>query len=339
MAPRPTHCDSLENAAAQLPRGGTGSRPRSRRHFPSFPSRTRGPDADGEYAVYPIGWRRLQFRIATANNGRRKELQQHFVLHLKVVGTLTNGNKVVLTEATTSPIVVRGRSPRNFQARKEIPLLGSSAGSRGQALVETGQGIVAGPLSAKPIDVKARGIDMQMPRAAFTFNGGGPKMPGNQMGTMRSNSYPNWTSPGHVSMSHIPVTGAGRRSFSYGHSTTAPPPLSIPTSADAALNIPRRAPGPRIWRGFDVDSSLGTARDYYPPSTTWTTTAGEANATVAYTSSDNRSYSSPGQYKSNAPAVPVKNEQGAPPPGSGAVYNGPPRGSFDAMNHYSWHAI
>ncbi|KAM0522180.1 hypothetical protein ACHAP9_008181 [Verticillium nonalfalfae] len=154
--------------------------------LPLIPFQDEGPDADGEYAVYPIGWRRLQFRIATANNGRRKELQQHFVLHLKVVGTLTNGNKVVLAEATTSPIVVRGRSPRNFQARKEIPLLGSSAGSRGQALVETGQGIVAGPLSAKPIDVKARGIDMQMPRAAFTFSGGGPKMPSNQMGTMRS---------------------------------------------------------------------------------------------------------------------------------------------------------
>ncbi|KAF3348218.1 hypothetical protein VD0002_g7811 [Verticillium dahliae] len=378
--------------------------------LPLIPFQDEGPDADGEYAVYPIGWRRLQFRIATANNGRRKELQQHFVLHLKVVGTLTNGNKVVLTEATTSPIVVRGRSPRNFQARKEIPLLGSSAGSRGQALVETGQGIVAGPLSAKPIDVKARGIDMQMPRAAFTFNGGGPKMPGNQMGTMRSNSYPNWTSPGHVSMSHIPVTGAGsysaspltaetvapgqqqtqaRASFSYGHSTTAPPPLSIPTSADAALNIPRyvdsnhrptKSPrhashqsvqsgssiantdpsaeyrysssyvplhggnaGELPAPGYGADSTSiphsAPPRDYYPPSTTWTTTAGEANATVAYTSSDNRSYSSPGQYKSNAPAVPVKNEQGAPPPGSGAVYNGPPRGSFDAMNHYSWHAI
>jgi hypothetical protein len=100
------------------------------------------------------------------------------------MATLANGSKVVLTEATTSPIVVRGRSPRNFQARKEIPLLGSSAGSRGQALVETGMGIVAGPLTAKPAEVKPRPVDMNLPRTSFSFSG--PKqMPQSPMG-MRS---------------------------------------------------------------------------------------------------------------------------------------------------------
>ncbi len=79
-----------------------------------------------------ISWKRLQFRVATANNGRRKELQQHFVLRLKVTATLADGSKACLNESTTAPIVVRGRSPRNFQARKEIPLVGSSASPRGQ---------------------------------------------------------------------------------------------------------------------------------------------------------------------------------------------------------------
>ena len=117
-------------------------------------------------------------------------MQQHFVLHLKVVGTLANGSKAVLTEMTTSPIVVRGRSPRNFQARKEIPLLGSSAGSRGQALVETGLGIVAGPLTAKPHDPNKvqrqppPGMGLDLPRSAFTFTA--PKLPGSPMGSMRS---------------------------------------------------------------------------------------------------------------------------------------------------------
>jgi hypothetical protein len=78
-----------------------------------------------------IAWRRLQFRVATANNGRRKELQQHFVLRLKFMATLSDDSKVCLHEVTTAPIVVRGRSPRNFQARKEIPLVGSSASPRG----------------------------------------------------------------------------------------------------------------------------------------------------------------------------------------------------------------
>lgn len=116
---------------------------------------------------------------ATANNGRRKELQQHFVLHLKAIATLANGSKVVLAESTTAPIVVRGRSPRNFQARKEIPLLGSSAGSRGQALVETGLGIVAGPLTAKTQE-KARAVAMDLPRSNFAF-AAGAKMPTSPM--------------------------------------------------------------------------------------------------------------------------------------------------------------
>ncbi len=118
---------------------------------------------------------------ATANNGRRKELQQHFVLHLKVYATLANNAKVVLTESTTAPIVVRGRSPRNFQARKEIPLLGSSAGSRGQALVETGLGVVAGTLSMKTAPVpKARGSMDNLPvqRAPYSFSPAKPAAAG-----------------------------------------------------------------------------------------------------------------------------------------------------------------
>ncbi|KAK6951946.1 hypothetical protein Daesc_006471 [Daldinia eschscholtzii] len=190
--------------------------------LPLIPFPDDGQEAEGEYAVYPIGWRRLQFRIATANNGRRKELQQHFVLHLKVVGTLANGSKVVLTESTTAPIVVRGRSPRNFQARKEIPLLGSSAGSRGQALVETGLGIVAGPLTVKPQDPKLRGLNLELPRTAFTFNAS--KLPGSPM-TMRSNSYPSWNPPSQLPMSGMPASA-----------TASYPPASIP--ADSYQKMP-----------------------------------------------------------------------------------------------------
>ncbi|KFY35832.1 hypothetical protein V494_05557 [Pseudogymnoascus sp. VKM F-4513 (FW-928)] len=88
-------------------------------------------DKNSETVSQQIAWRRLQFRVATANNGRRKELQQHFVLRLKLISTLADGSRVCTVESTTAPIVVRGRSPRNFQARKEIPLVGSSASPRG----------------------------------------------------------------------------------------------------------------------------------------------------------------------------------------------------------------
>ncbi len=86
-------------------------------------------DMDTAYATFPIAWKRLQFRIATANNGRRKELQQHFVVRLKVMATLSTGAKVSICEAKSGAIIVRGRSPRNFQQKKDFPVGGSSAGN------------------------------------------------------------------------------------------------------------------------------------------------------------------------------------------------------------------
>ena len=77
-------------------------------------------DMDADHATFPIAWKRLQFRIATANNGRRKELQQHFVARLKLMATLATGVKVSIAEVKSAAIVVRGRSPRNFSQRRDL---------------------------------------------------------------------------------------------------------------------------------------------------------------------------------------------------------------------------
>ena len=97
----------------------------------AFPLNQSGThDMDPDYSVYPFAWKRLQFRVATANNGRRRELQQHFTIKLSVVATLSSGSKVTLCEALSGPIIVRGRSPRNFSQRKDVPLSGSAASMR-----------------------------------------------------------------------------------------------------------------------------------------------------------------------------------------------------------------
>ncbi|MCJ1398929.1 hypothetical protein MMC11_002130 [Xylographa trunciseda] len=83
---------------------------------------TSSHEVDGEFNVYPFAWKRLQFRVATANNGRRKELQQHFIVRLFVTATLSNGAEVSICQALSGPIVVRGRSPRNFQTKEDVPL-------------------------------------------------------------------------------------------------------------------------------------------------------------------------------------------------------------------------
>lgn len=129
-----------------------------------------GAEANSDFIVHPIAYRRLQFRIATANNGRRRELQQHFTLHLNVLGTLGNGLKLNICETSTAPIVVRGRSPRNFQARKEIPLVGSSS-SRGHAPeLHIATNI---PPQGSTADEKAKigkPQQLELPRSPFTFD-------------------------------------------------------------------------------------------------------------------------------------------------------------------------
>ncbi len=125
-------------------------------------------ERSSDLTVQPIAWRRLQFRVATANNGRRKELQQHFVLRLKLMATMSDGSKLAITESSTAPIVVRGRSPRNFQARKEIPLVGASASPRGQTSQATP---VAAKAMAGPDKLRtAKPEHLDLPRAHYQFD-------------------------------------------------------------------------------------------------------------------------------------------------------------------------
>ncbi|KAL5337782.1 hypothetical protein BJX70DRAFT_222753 [Aspergillus crustosus] len=112
----------------------TGTAPKVEKEPPPIPlDMMAGQDLDTDYATFPIAWKRLQFRVATANNGRRKELQQHFVVRLKVVATLSTGGRIPICEVHSGPVIVRGRSPRNFQSRKDLPLSGSAAASRKNA--------------------------------------------------------------------------------------------------------------------------------------------------------------------------------------------------------------
>ncbi|KAL4940503.1 hypothetical protein BDV06DRAFT_18889 [Aspergillus oleicola] len=122
------------------------SAPKVEKEPPAFPlDMMAGQDLDADYATFPIAWKRLQFRVATANNGRRKELQQHFVVKLKVVATLSTGLKTPICEVHSGPVIVRGRSPRNFQSRKDLPLSGSAAASRKNVIAHRTSPSEAGP--------------------------------------------------------------------------------------------------------------------------------------------------------------------------------------------------
>ncbi|KAI1325048.1 p53-like transcription factor [Xylariaceae sp. FL0255] len=82
-----------------------------------------GQELDGHRVSLPISWKRLQFKSATANNGRRKGLQQHYVVQISLLGKMkTGGDLMKIAEIQSGPVIVRGRSPRNFDSRKDVSL-------------------------------------------------------------------------------------------------------------------------------------------------------------------------------------------------------------------------
>lgn len=89
-----------------------------------------GQEHDASRISLPVSWKRLQFKHATANNGRRKGLQQHYVVQISLVGNTKAGEMVKIAEIRSGPVIVRGRSPRNFDSRKDVPLSGDKRTER-----------------------------------------------------------------------------------------------------------------------------------------------------------------------------------------------------------------
>ena len=183
-----------------------------------------------------------------------------------------------------------------------------------------------------------------------------------------------------------------RTQYAYVHgSTSAPPQLSLPTTADSGLSVPRyvdsnprpaKSPrhashqsvhssgsisntdGSNEYRygppyvgvnsnssemspsqqshsagygpgGPDASSNPPSAtapshppRDYFPSTASWTSTAGETNTPTYANGDQNRPYAFPDHYKTGTAGA--KADHAAP-----HAYPAP-RGSFDAMNNYSW---
>ncbi|PYH99544.1 PhoG like DNA-binding family protein [Aspergillus ellipticus CBS 707.79] len=147
-----------------------------------------GQDLDTDYATFPIAWKRLQFRVATANNGRRKELQQHFVVRLKVVATLSTGAKIPICEVQSGPVIVRGRSPRNFQSRKDLPLSGSAAASR-----KSTQTVQSATVNRTPTSDSMPHSNLTPAKTKATVKSSSPETAASQGVVVPQQASPDWT--------------------------------------------------------------------------------------------------------------------------------------------------
>ncbi|KAJ2806202.1 hypothetical protein H4R20_001776 [Coemansia guatemalensis] len=57
---------------------------------------------------------RIQFKTATANNGKRRAAQQYYTLEVLLLADCDDGGRILAATSTSAPIVVRGRSPGHY---------------------------------------------------------------------------------------------------------------------------------------------------------------------------------------------------------------------------------
>lgn len=96
-----------------------------------------------------IDWKRLQFRSATAHNGRRR-LQNYFTLSVGVFAELENRQRVPVVHAQSRHIVVRGRNPQFYKNRPTIAISDTHVRSTGSFSSEL-------PVINRPPSIKEEG--------------------------------------------------------------------------------------------------------------------------------------------------------------------------------------
>ncbi|TPX36514.1 UDP-glucose 4-epimerase [Synchytrium microbalum] len=75
------------------------------------------PTKPGASAIVQA-FERLQFKQATANNGRRRATQQYHVLVVQLHGRTADGMDLIVAESESANLVVRGRAPGHYQAQE-----------------------------------------------------------------------------------------------------------------------------------------------------------------------------------------------------------------------------
>ncbi|OLY83036.1 Transcription factor vib-1 [Smittium mucronatum] len=89
------------------------------------------PFSSSSQSNYTVCFERLQFKTATANNGKRRAAQQYYKLILTLYAELKSGKRLSIACISSAPLVVRGRSPSHYSDNSSSA---NSAGHGGQSI-------------------------------------------------------------------------------------------------------------------------------------------------------------------------------------------------------------
>lgn len=125
-----------------------------------------------------VTFERMQFKTATANNGKRRAAQQYYEIVVDLCANTATGKQFKVASCTSSPLVVRGRSPGHY-ADSHTRYRSMDAGtpsSMPSSFGAIGQGASSGSTtgSANPTPTSAGGEEHYLHSQSRFANGGGP---------------------------------------------------------------------------------------------------------------------------------------------------------------------
>ncbi|KAJ3181063.1 hypothetical protein HDU85_003768 [Gaertneriomyces sp. JEL0708] len=160
--------------------------------------------------TFSVHYDRLQFKSATANNGKRRAAQQYHLLVVELYAQTGDGVLVCVAVSESAPLVVRGRAPGHYRAMAERYGNGNTNGANQQ-----GQGEESGE-SGSDVGREDHG------RQTSGAHGGGSRNDGTMRNRTRTWDVETGSSSGGPSPTLLP--------------TQQPPPLPQP-HAQRAISV------------------------------------------------------------------------------------------------------
>lgn len=113
---------------------------------------------------------RIQFKNATANNGKRRAAQQYYHLLVELfadVGAQHSERWVKIASRMSAPMVVRGRSPGHYQSERRSSNASTGPGGSGGAGGGGSYNAPGGGSSRTPGDISMSGTSSMLPSSSY----------------------------------------------------------------------------------------------------------------------------------------------------------------------------
>lgn len=189
-----------------------------------------------------VTFERIQFKTATANNGKRRAAQQYYVCIIDLYAEIDGGQQVKIATCQSAPLVVRGRSPGHYSdshERYEMPM--SAAAATAGAVAAPPPPPPPPPPTASSSQQQQQQQQPQQPASSHSVDdrfhmsfSRPPITPPSMMPGEYGSAYP-YYHPGFASMSVMPPTPTGPPPSAPHHHH--PPPVST-TATSTTSTVP-----------------------------------------------------------------------------------------------------